>query len=669
MRVRPASIRLALVALLVAVTGTACTGGDHDGASGPGSVPGSGRSGEPKEPPSAYDLVLAKVKPDGTVNTATALAAFSLAVAPLPGVAKPAGPTGPISSGTAAVRWILAHWADLTAAQRKAVTAALTNAGPDKPAAYHPGALAAPEDPDLPCLSADSAKTETLRPVLDAAIRDIAAHLGRALTIPVRLSMNNTQLETVVDGTPARMYTYACRGKKVNESGRPDGCTIHVNPVALTQENNDHDRQAYLTHEAMHCYLMDKFGTAYDGVASWLAEGIPMWVQTTLTGGDAVATKWWHTYLELDKKSLFARSYDAIGFYVQLARSGVDVWQRLDPMTAAYLTGRNTAAWAQAKVAEPFLRTWASGHVRGDRDGADWDITGNGIPSYWPDMRHFDPLPPGTSATAAAPAAGVDLIHFVLPAESIVRVSGDPSAHGLFGLADGDHPISELGGKTFCAKQSGCACPQGSPGAGADLPAISEGPGYLGVTGGLKPASVTIAVSSLADYCAKPADCLVGSWTITGSHLQSTGSLAFTETGGAGARMIIVADGATTIDFSPMKPVLFAASDGLAGDFRYFGKVSYKLGLPNPPADRGVIKYLGGDLSKLFVTARVTKPFKLTAFDHVSVQGLASDVSGISIDTQPLGGDHTYDCTSTTLVLRPPAGGSLTGSWTFARAA
>ena len=49
---------------------------------------------------------------------------------------------------------------------------------------------------------ADSPDAAPLRPALDTAIRDIATHLGRRLTIPVYLSMNKTQQEDLDTGEP-----------------------------------------------------------------------------------------------------------------------------------------------------------------------------------------------------------------------------------------------------------------------------------------------------------------------------------------------------------------------------------------------------------------------------------------------------------------------------------
>jgi hypothetical protein len=650
---------VALVMTTLILTGTACS------AKRPTSKP------TPAPPRTAYDLVLDQVTPDGTVDTATALAAFSIAVAPLPGVPTPPGPRTLLDSGTAAVSWTLGHWKDLTTEQRRAVVAALTGSGASKkPAEYRvpSPSPSAPRDPDLPCQTADSPDAGALRPALDTAIRDIAKHLGRTLTIPVYLTMNRTQ-QVTVDGEPSRMYTWPCEKTFTNAVGKADGCTIHVNPIAMSADYSDHDRVAFLAHEAMHCYLIDKFGPAYDLVAPWLQEGIPIWVQTALAGGDVRATHYWTKYLPLDKTSLFKRTYDALGFYAQLANSGVNVWQRIDPMTQAYLNGGNAAAWQAAGPGDAFLRTWASGHARGARQGADWNITGYGIPAERPVVAHYDALQWGAAATAAAPVAGVDLIHLVLPANSTVTISGDAHARGLLGLTDGDHPLADVLGKVYCTKPGGCTCPESSAAKGATLPPIAAGDGLLAVTGGLKAAKVTIAIGDPAEYCARPPQCVIGTWTLTNGNVHYTDpKVGMTESGGAGMVMKIEADGTAHFDFSPMAPVLFVAAGlGIQGDIRYGGTATYHLRLPAAGGPSGRLQYLDGDLSKVVATARITKPFAAVVFDNVSVAELAAGAKGLSFDGQPLANDHLFECSSTTLVLTIPPGGKLGGTWTFSR--
>lgn len=620
-------------------------------------------------PPSAYDLVLDQVGPGGEVSLETALAAFSLAIAPLEGTPEPPGPRDPIASGTAAVRWTLGRWADLTAEQKAAVSAAL--ATPDSgslamiPVAHtQPQAPAGAPVPDCP--RADSADAGALRRVLDDGIAEIANRLGRTLSIPTFLVLHKEpQFQ-------ARMYMVPCAGTDMAVTTRPDGCAIHVNPQALTAEVTDSDRRNFLIHEATHCFLADRLGPREWDLPPWLAEGIPTFVQAALGGTDLKVREYWHEYLELDHKALFARVYDSLGFFAQVANSGVDLWPNIDLMTDAYLAGGNAAAWTASGLGDPFLRTWAPGHVRGARDGVDsgnwdtagaWDIVGYGIPAYWPPMRQFDPLAVGDTATAAAPATAVDVIRFVLPPDAVVRVTAEPTARGLLGLPGLDLSLENLGRTDLCTAPAGCACPAGSA---AEPRVINAGEGYLGVTGGLGPAQVTLQVASVDEYCAQPATtCVVGTWVMTGTDLTVDTGIHLT--GGAGVEMTIAADGATTMNYTPMQPVSVAANTAdlsLLGELRYDGVVAAQLDLPDPGVTEGELVATHTDVTGLTVSFRYLPPVDVVLLDRVPFAELTSDLA-FGAGAMPLGNRVTFTCTPTTLDMGAPTGN---GGWSWTRA-
>jgi len=82
--------------------------------------------------------VVDQVQPDGQVSLATALAAFAVAIGPVPGAVIPPGVVVPIGSGTIAVDWVLAKWGQLTLPQRQAVLTDLgvsQTASPPEPVA------------------------------------------------------------------------------------------------------------------------------------------------------------------------------------------------------------------------------------------------------------------------------------------------------------------------------------------------------------------------------------------------------------------------------------------------------------------------------------------------------------------------------------------------------
>jgi hypothetical protein len=617
-------------------------------------------AGAPAQPePSAWESVLDRVGDDGTVTKETALAAFSLAIAPVPGVTAPPGRREPIRSGTAAVTWTLAHWADLDAGQRKAIVAALTGGtATNQPAAFRAGraqSARAPQDPDVPCQAGDSPDASAMRAVLDRQIDAIASRLGRGLRLPTRVWMNKRNLEG--DSAMYAVYCSVTRRAKTTYE-----CTIHVNPAASTYA--DQEKAAGLAHEAMHCFLMDALGRGEDALPPWLQEGIPMWAEAAVVGGSTVASQAWQRYLTLNRTSLYQRSYDAVGFFAQLANSGVDVWKRIDPITQAFLKGGNEAAWGAAVTRAPaFLRAWAAGHARGARPGKEWDITGYGISAFKPRI----PARGGATLAASAPAAGVDLISVTLPPNSAVTVAGDAAARGLLGLADGDHEIADLIGTTVCT--GGCTCKAGSPRAGTTLPSIAAGPGLLAVTGGPAAARVTLTVQAVDGFCARPVHCVVGTWTHAGADIRYTSpDLTMKETGGAGFVLRIGADGAATVDFDAMKPVRFTASTGIVGSLRYHGQATYHLVVPTDAAATGRLKADRVDLGRVTATAQITKPFAMTVIEQEPLASLAAIGNGMKLDSQPFAGEHTFQCSATRLVLAMVPSGGLSGTWTFTRA-
>ena len=73
---------------------------------------------QPAQKGTASAKALDKMGPDGQVSTKTALQAFALTIAPLPGAHVPRGPPGTGLDGSEAVRAVIAHWDDLTPSSR-----------------------------------------------------------------------------------------------------------------------------------------------------------------------------------------------------------------------------------------------------------------------------------------------------------------------------------------------------------------------------------------------------------------------------------------------------------------------------------------------------------------------------------------------------------------------
>jgi hypothetical protein len=81
------AVALAVAAGLLAAMTAGCASGSPAG--------GAAGSSQPPAPLTAWQQTLNQVRPDGTVSTSTALAAFALAIGPVPGARAASGPKAP----------------------------------------------------------------------------------------------------------------------------------------------------------------------------------------------------------------------------------------------------------------------------------------------------------------------------------------------------------------------------------------------------------------------------------------------------------------------------------------------------------------------------------------------------------------------------------------------
>ncbi|HEX4258868.1 MAG TPA: hypothetical protein VH089_27520 [Streptosporangiaceae bacterium] len=602
----------------------------------------------------AWQRALNQVGPDGTVSTAAALDAFALAIGPVPGGRAPSGPAQAIPSGTIAVQWVLGHWGQLTGSQQHAVLSdlgvATTTARDSAPAA----------DPAIPCQTGDVGDTTAWRAQLAGLENDIAAHAGAGPFTPeVYFVINRKQLA----GQNTKLYTYGCTGAQTTASGLSSGCTIHVNPLATSGAYSAAELHDFLIHELTHCYLFLKLGAAYYTMPAWYVEGVAMWTMAVLGSGSSVQSKWWLAYLNTPRQSLFARAYDALGFFAHLAETGTDVWPEIVPIGQAIIKGGNAAGWRAADPTEAFLDSWGSGFSEGRYPGQAWQTSGPNLPRYQ------GPIPAaavkdGQSFQLTSVAAGAGIEQVDLDAQVIQVSAASGSGDGRLSLDGGaDTTLAQAAGTAYTTG-SVHSCPAGTADAGATLTPITSGLHYVSVTGGLSPGQVTVQGTSLATFCGHPnaAACIVGTWTSTLVQV-STGTSS--ERGGAGVVMRISADGSTFINFGSMTPIEISGTIG--GQLSYGGQVTGRMLLPKGPAQGSYtwtpVPGSAIDYQSLTATVHTTRPVDYT-FGPVPVSSLAEGTTGV--DAHPLSGG-TWTCRGNTLVIGPPAGGAVDGSWTFTK--
>src|SRR6266498_3975980 len=170
---------------------------------------------------------------------------------------------------------------------------------------------------------------------------------------------------------------------------------------------------------------------------AWVIEGQAEWVGDSLAGSDEGTPYHWTEYLSNPGpgKSLFGRSYDALGFYSHLDNSGGNPWKVIDPMLKAVAGGGgNEGAFAAALGggdSKIVLDSWPSGYARGRRPGAAWNTTGPGITNDRPAVG-VDVVTTGATVSVTAPPVANTLRQLDLRAEvTTFAVAGD--AHGRLG--------------------------------------------------------------------------------------------------------------------------------------------------------------------------------------------------------------------------------------------
>jgi hypothetical protein len=298
------------------------------------------------------------------------------------------------------------------------------------------------------------------------------------------------------------------------------------------------DLSQTIAHEVWHCFEAEfgGFPKFSDKQAySWIIEGEAEWVGDTLyPNGMNVSSKFWFAYLEKLDKPLFTRAYDAVGFYSQLAQSGVDVWSELIPILNA--SDNDSAFDTAGGNRDPFLDLWASGYARTPARGDAWDITGPAIPAEVPAPDGMT-IGNGASQPVNVPAYTVGWYGLGISADVVtMAVAGHARVSDEAGK---DYLVQ--GQATFCHKSDGCDCPNQ-----ADTPptlALNGNDVFLAVTGGPSGASGGVTGQSLQDFCKKKN--LTGTWqgTWTETDPDSMGgdfTVTWTQTGNTVAGTIQV---------------------------------------------------------------------------------------------------------------------------------
>jgi hypothetical protein len=498
-----------------------------------------------------WSSIAGRIGADGQVDLETAIEAFSRAVTPLPGAAPAGSEPLAVDSATGTVRWLSGHVDQLTSDQRAVLASALSadSVAPVGLRQVTPKAQGC--FGEVP-LEADDVGTEAMRTALNVVITELAARLGPlTATTYVGFAGKGVGPSASVLSMP---YSTDCTNVATS-------CSILVTEKGRTLQGVA--LRSVLAREVVHCYQATAVSiTDAHTLAPWLMEGYATWASEELVGGSGRAeiAGQWRRYLSTPERGLFARTYDAIGFFAHLQHTGIDVWSLFRPMIEA---GGNDAAWNVSVGQEPdlFLDSWPSSLVREPVRGAVWEAYGPGIPPTSSSVASTTLVNEGRIDLVADRAANV--IHDIDVEADIVTFLLQDNTHGRIGLDAGvEWTLNDAVGSGFCTLPSGCLCPDGGQPPGLVLGAFPGRHALIAFNGALREARIFVVGTGLAEACAAAPQteldpCLVGSWISADFTVPSPADVNIDFTGGGGVVVTVADDGSATYDFSSMKPLEF----------------------------------------------------------------------------------------------------------------
>ena len=398
-------------------------------------------------PRTAWQKVMAEVQPDGAVSEQTALEAVALSYGPLPGVQIPSGARAKTVSGDLADEWVTPYLPRLKGRLRRAVYRELGLTPPGLTA--HAASYG---DPDFQPDAALTAAANNWK-----LVYALPTYLGHYLSLPIvagdSFATNGT---APADATTVDQNgTSYCRVRLLPASKDYDGSTIsHI-----------------LAHEVFHCEEFD-FDPGLAHLGAWVVEGMAEWAAETLApvpGYLGVLDD----YTLTPHTPLFARSYDAEGFWGHIQDTAPDLWHRVESILAQptpegqYSTAGGTTF--------NFLSTWGASLFNNPAFAPDWSIRSPQTPpSHAPSARII-----GSGTVEAAPYTVADYV--ISPTEPLVRVSISPPSDALLGEGANRTNLDDV---LFCVGSSSaaCQCPSGTTGTVPPTEPLAF-PATLGVTG------------------------------------------------------------------------------------------------------------------------------------------------------------------------------------------
>jgi hypothetical protein len=335
-----------------------------------------------------------------TIDKATALRLYALAIGPVPGVRVSRTGLGRIDSADPALDAVLNHYKSFSAKQLHAVGLRLVRK-------RHHGhkAVAAQGVTNFYPTFGPVPRQE------DEALTRIANRFRTLFAGRLRIRPSfavHVYRSTFAFGRVGPIGEALPYGAGRNPSLTPVDCEIKVNRLSGfvgTSGTGGAGLEEALAHEVFHCFQAQIMGTwtrmaVVHERSPWLLEGGAEWAGCQAHVGP-IAQGWFGSYLEAPQASLFARSYDAIGFYDEVAALGVDPFTT---MAAALRAGDDAGAYGAlaGRAEEPVEESLGASFAQDESRGAAWRIAG---PCYAAKAVEPTPLtvtPDGRAVTVTA---------------------------------------------------------------------------------------------------------------------------------------------------------------------------------------------------------------------------------------------------------------------------
>jgi hypothetical protein len=309
------------------------------------------------------DDLLDRVRPDGSVSKATALAAFERLYGDIPGIkAGPATGDAPVD-GNLAIGWVLDHLDALSPAQRNAIGQAL-GAG-IVPAHSRSSALPAaprrkPFSPDAELLEIAKQRADVYRPLLGQALR---------LELVVGFVPRFSGVATA-DALP--MDINGDLDINNDSSDTPTRCRIRFSRVRWNA-SGDQERLHALAHEVFHCFEYQLNPANWGRTSDVAIEGLAEWAAATTVRpyAEPWRRKRVRQYFPQPELSLIERPYASVFFWGRIEEhSGRPLWDRMPALIATQ--GFADLMLAAGAASDKFSEIWPSSFKLDPSMGPAW---------------------------------------------------------------------------------------------------------------------------------------------------------------------------------------------------------------------------------------------------------------------------------------------------------